>query len=42
MMNSIIEVQDMVKKAADNAKEAVKKALDGKKKGPIVSNGPLQ
>ena len=26
----------------DNAKEAVKKALDGKKKGPIVSNGPLQ
>ena len=40
-MSSIIEVQDMVKKAADNAKEAVKKALDGKRKAPISSNGPL-
>ncbi len=37
-MSSIIEVQDMVKKAADNAQEAVKKALDGKRK----PTGPLQ
>ena len=41
-MSSIIEVQDMVKKAADNAKEAVKKAIDSKRKPPAQPNGPLQ